>query len=158
TTDRFDWMVGAFYSDEQLNTSAFTALGAAYEPYFGLLLSGGANPATVSLLTGLPYGSNFPAGEGPYDRHDHASTGWALFTSNTFRVFEGFEITFGLRYTSDEKDVFSRYRNTVPASACAAALVNPIPAAARAAICAPHTDPAFDNADVRQSRSEDRLG
>jgi outer membrane receptor protein involved in Fe transport len=158
TTDRFDWMVGAFYSDEQLNTSAFTALGAAYEPYFGLLLSGGANPATVSLLTGLPYGSNFPAGEGPYDRHDHASTGWALFTNNTFRVFEGFEITFGLRYTSDEKDVFSRYRNTVPASACAAALVNPIPAAARAAICAPHTDPAFDNADVRQSRSEDRLG
>ena len=40
--------------------------------------SGGGNAATVSLLTGRPFGTNYPAGEGPYDRHDHSSTGWAL--------------------------------------------------------------------------------
>ncbi len=158
STDFLEWMVGAYYSDEQLNTSAFTALGAAYEPYFGLLLSAGANPQTVSLLTGLAYGANFPAGQGPYDTHDHESTGWALFTNNTWKVTEAFEITFGLRYSSDEKNVFSHYTNTVPANACAAALVNPIPAAARAAICAPHTDPAFNDVFNRQSASEDRLG
>lgn len=158
STERLDWMVGGFYSDEKLRTSAFTALGAAYEPYFGLLLSAGANPAAVSLLTGLPFGTNFPAGEGAFDRHSHDSTGWALFTNNTYKVTDAFEVTFGLRYTSDEKEVYSRYRNTVPAAACAAALVRPIPAAARAAICAPHTDPAFDNVDTRQNGSEDRLG
>jgi iron complex outermembrane receptor protein len=158
TSERVDWMVGGFYSDEKLNTSAFTALGSAYEPYFGLLLSGGASAATVSALTGLPFGSNFPAGEGPYDRHDHQSTGYALFTNNTIKITDALNVTVGLRYTADEKDVFSQYRNTVPAAACAAALVNPIPVAARTAICAPHTDPAFDNVDTRQSMSEDRLG
>ena len=158
STESLDWMIGGFYSDEKLRTSAFTALGPAYESYFGLLLSGGANPNTVSLLTGLPVGTNFPAGQGPYDRHRHDSSGWALFTNNTWHVTDAFEVTFGLRYNSDEKDVFSQYRNTVPAAACSAALINPIPAAARAAICAPHTDPAFNNVDTRQNASEERLG
>lgn len=153
-----DWMVGAFYSDEQLENSAFTPVGAAYETYFGLLLSGGANPAMVSLLTGLPLGSNFIPGEGAYDRYDHSSTGWALFTNNTWHVSDALELTFGLRYTDDTKEVFSRYRNTAPGAACAAAIARPIPAAARAAICTPGADPAFDNADTRQERSEDRLG
>jgi iron complex outermembrane receptor protein len=156
--EKADWMVGGFFSDEQLNTSAFTALGSAYEPYFGLLLSGGLNPNTVSLLTGRAPGTNFPAGEGPYDRHDHKSTGYAVFTNGTYHVTDAFDVTVGLRYTSDEKKVFSQYTNTVPAAACAAALVNPIPLAARNAICAPHTDPAFDAFDNRQKKNEERLG
>jgi len=158
TTGPVDWLGGLYYSDEQLDTSAFTAFGTAYETYFGLLLSGGANPATVSLLTGRPFGTNFVAGEGPYDRHDHNSTGWAVFTNNTWHVTDSFDVTFGLRYTLDEKDVVSHYTNTVPAAACSAALVNPIPAAARSAICAPHTDPAFNDVTTRQSSSEERLG
>jgi outer membrane receptor protein involved in Fe transport len=155
-TDNLDWLVGAFYADEDLETAAATALGTSYETYFSLLLSGGANPAAVSALTGLPVGTNFPAGAGTRDSYQHNSKGWALFTNNSWRPTEAIEITLGLRYTDEEKSVASQYRNAAPAAACAAALVRPIPAAARAAICAPHTDPAFNSADTRQKRDEKR--
>jgi len=153
-----DWMVGGYYSDEQLDTSAFTPFGAAYETYFGLLLSGGANPNTVSALTGIPVGQNFIPGQGSYDRFDHSSRGWAFFTNNTWHVTDALELTFGLRYSDDTKKVFAQYRNTAPGNACAAAIARPIPAAARSAVCAPGADPAFNNVDTRQKRSEDRLG
>lgn len=154
----FDWMVGGYYADEQLDTSAFTPFGTAYETYFGLLLSSGANPQTVSALTGLPFGTNFIAGQGSYDRFDHSNKGFAVFTNNTWRIAEGLEFTFGLRYSDDTKKVFAQYRNTAPGAACAAAIARPIPAAARSALCAPGADPAFNNVDTRQKRSEDRLG
>ncbi|MFN4178251.1 TonB-dependent receptor [Phenylobacterium sp.] len=153
-----DWMIGGYYSDEQLDSSAFTPFGVSYETYFSLLLSGGTNPTAVSALTGLPAGTNYIPGQGSYDRFDHSSTGWALFTNNTWHVTEALEVTFGLRYTDDTKKVFSLYRNTAPGNACAAALVRPIPAAARTALCAPGADPAFNNVDTRQKRTEDRLG
>ncbi|MDX9996358.1 MAG: TonB-dependent receptor [Phenylobacterium sp.] len=153
-----DWMVGGFFSDEQLNTSAFTPYGTAYEFYFGVLLSAGVNPAMVSQLTGLPFGTNFRPGEGAYDHFDHESRGWALFTNNTWHVSDALEVTFGLRYASDTKEVFSQYSNTVPAAACAAAIVRPMPAAMRNVICAPGSDPAFDGVDTSQKRTEERLG
>lgn len=155
-TDNVDWLVGVFYSDEDLTSAASTILGSAYETYFSLLLSGGANPATVSALTGLPVGTNFPAGSGTNDSYDHNSKGWSLFTNNSWRVTEALELTLGLRYTDEEKSVASRYRNIVPAAACAAALARPISAAAVGAICAPHTDAAFDNVDTFQKRDEQR--
>jgi outer membrane receptor protein involved in Fe transport len=158
TSGPLDWMVGGYYSDEQLDSSAFTPFGVSYETYFSLLLSSGTSPTAVSALTGLPAGTNYIPGQGSYDRFDHSSTGWALFTNNTWHVTEALEVTFGLRYTDDTKKVFSQYRNTAPGNACAAALVRPIPAAARAALCAPGADPAFNNVDTRQKRTEDRLG
>ncbi|WP_293461229.1 TonB-dependent receptor [Phenylobacterium sp.] len=157
-TGPVDWMVGGYYSDEQLDNSAFTPFGTSYETYFSLLLSGGTNPTAVSALTGIPAGQNFIPGQGAYDRFDHSSKGWALFTNNTWRVTEALELTFGLRYSDDTKKVFAQYRNTAPGLACAAAIVRPIPAAARSALCAPGADPAFNNVDTRQKRTEDRLG
>jgi len=155
-TEKANWLVGLFYQREQLDMVAYTNLGAAYEPYFGLLLSSGTNPNLVSALTGLPVGTNFPAGQGPRDTFDHESKGWAVFGNGSYKLTDQLEATVGLRYTDDEKEVFSQYRNSVPAAACAAALVRPIPAAAVGAICAPHTDSAFNNVDTRQSRGEQR--
>ena len=158
TSGPLDWMVGAYYSDEQLDTGAHTLFGVSYETYFSLLLSSGANPTAVSALTGLPAGTNFIPGQGSLDTYDHSNKGWAVFTNNTWHVTDALEVTFGLRYTDDTKKVFSQYRNTAPGAACAAAIARPILAAARAAICAPTGDPAFNNVDTRQKRSEDRLG
>lgn len=97
-------------------------------------------------------------GQGPLDTYDHSNRGWALFTNNTWRITEDLEFTFGLRYSDDTKKVFSQYRNTVPGAACAAAIVRPIPAAARSALCAPGSYPAFNNVDTRQKLNEDRWG
>ncbi len=153
-----DWLVGGFYADEQLKSGAFTRFGTDYEPYFGLLLSSGASAATVSALTGRAFGTNYIPGQGAQDAYDHSSKGWALFTNNTWKVTEAFELTLGLRYTNEEKEVLAHYTNTLPASACAAALARPIPAAAKAAICPAHADPAFDNLVTRQTRDENRWG
>jgi outer membrane receptor protein involved in Fe transport len=158
TSGPLDWLVGGYYSDEQLDSSAFTPYGVSYETYFGLLLSSGANPATVSLLTGIPAGQNYIPGQGSLDTYDHSTRGWALFTNNTWHITDALELTFGLRYTDETKKVFSQYRNTAPGNACAAAIARPIPVAARTALCAPGSDPAFNNVDTRQKRSEDRLG
>ena len=158
-TETINWLFGAFYSDEDLTAASATTFGTAYEPYFGLLLSATSptpNPATVSLLTGLPFGTNFPAGAGPRDSFDHNSKGWALFTNNSWKVTEALELTLGLRYSDDEKTVRSHYTNAAPASACAAALVRPIPVQARPVICAPHSDPAFNNVVTNQEQSEGR--
>jgi len=158
TTGPLDWMIGGYFSDEQLDSAAHTRFGTAYETYFSLLLSSGTNPAAVSALTGLPAGTNFVPGTGSFDTFDHSNRGWAVFTNNTWRIAEGLDLTFGLRYSDDTKKVFAQYRNTAPGNACAAAIVRPIPAAARSAICAPTGDPAFNNIDTRQKMSEDRLG
>ena len=155
-TDKINWLVGFFYSDEALLARAATTFGSAYEPYFSLLLSQGTNPALVSALTGLPAGTNFPAGQGPRDSYDHSSKGWALFTNNSWKVTDAFELTLGLRYSDDEKTVESHYTNSVPAAACAAAIARPIPPAARAALCAPHSDPAFNNVITHQKQDEGR--
>lgn len=162
STETLNWLVGAFYSNEDLKAAAATTFGTAYEPYFGLLLSAGANlppnPALVSLLTGLPFGTNFVPGSGPRDSYDHNSEGWALFTNNSWKVTEALELTLGLRYSDDTKTVRSHYTNSVPANACAAALARPISPAARGAICAPHSDPAFDNVVTNQEQNEGRWG
>jgi outer membrane receptor protein involved in Fe transport len=158
TSGPLDWLVGGYYSDEQLDSSAFTPYGTAYETYFSLLLSGGANPTAVSALTGLPAGTNFIPGQGSYDTYDHSTKGWALFTNNTWHISDALELTFGLRYTDETKEVESRYSNTAPGNACAAAIVRPIPAAARSALCAPGSDPAFNNVVTLQERDESRLG
>ena len=156
STEKLDWLVGGFYSDEHLTAGASTILGSQYETYFSLLLSGGANPALVSTLTGLPVGASLPAGTGTLDDYDHKSRGWALFTNNSYRVTDDFEITLGLRYTDEDKKVTSHYRNIVPAAGCAAAIARSIPAAALGAICAPHTDVAFNNVVTTQKRDEQR--
>jgi iron complex outermembrane receptor protein len=158
STERLNWLVGAFYSNEDLKAAGATTFGAAYEPYFGLLLSGGTNPALVSQLTGLPFGTNFIAGTGPRDSYDHNSEGWAIFTNGSWKVTEALELTLGLRYSDDTKTVRSHYTNSAPAAACAAALTRPIPAAALGAICAPHSDPAFNDVFTNQEQSEGRWG
>lgn len=46
--DRLDWMVGGFYSSEELTRFDNLGYGVHYEPYVSLLLSGGANTTTVA--------------------------------------------------------------------------------------------------------------
>lgn len=157
SSDRVNSIVGIFYADEKLESRQNTFFGSDYERYFGLLLSGGANQATVSALTGIPVGSNFIADSGQRDFHDHSSKSFAAFTDNTVTIAEGLDLTLGLRYTDETKRVTSRYTNTSPANACAAALARPIPAAARAAICAPNSDSAFNDVTTNQERKEDRF-
>ncbi|MBE7186420.1 MAG: TonB-dependent receptor, partial [Methylobacterium mesophilicum] len=132
--ERLKSIVGAFYSNERLYSEVGTRFGRDYESYFGLLLSQGASRNTVSALTGLPVGQNFIPDSGAYDRHFHKSVSFAAFTENTLTLTEGLDVTLGLRYSDEVKNVTSIFTNITPGNACRAALSRPIPAAAQTAI------------------------
>lgn len=161
-TENLDYLFGVFYSDERLDTKQGITFGADYESYFGYLLSATSpapNPRTVSAITGLPFGSNFPVGGGARDTHEQSTESLAFFTNNSFRPAEDLEVTLGLRFTSEDKEVLSRYRNASPGNACRSAVARAavLPAAAVSAICAPSADFAFDDVDNRQTRKENEM-
>ena len=72
STDRLDWMVGAFYSNEDLKRNDSYRFGAAYEPYLSTLIAARALPglkgaldptlAALSRQFGLPFTMSVNAG------------------------------------------------------------------------------------------------
>lgn len=142
-----DWMVGAFLAAEELERRDQYLYGADYETYVGLLLSGGTNPNRVSELTGLAPGASFVAGEGARDTYRQEARTVALFTHDSWRVTERLELTAGLRFTAEDKDVASTWRTTDDGVACAAA------SASQSVLCLPWSNGAF-NGTADQSRSE----
>jgi len=143
STDRIDWMVGLFYSDEDLDRNETYRIGGHYEPYVSSLISNlvlGAlaqqlgplgipvdmsNPALfLSEVSGQPFGSNF-AGLGAHDRYKQNAESLALFTNNTWHVNDALDLTLGLRYTREKKELASNYSNPNGSIGCGSMLANP---------------------------------
>lgn len=143
STDRIDWMFGAFYSDEDLTRRETYRMGPAYEPYLsslvGTLVLGRlaqqlaplglsvdtGNPALfLSQVSGQPFGTNF-TGLGALDRYKQNAKSTALFTNNTWHATDALDVTVGLRYTIEKKDLDSTYSNPNGSVGCGATLANP---------------------------------
>jgi iron complex outermembrane receptor protein len=121
--ENMDWMFGMYYSDETLIRNDSIQMGAHFEPYLGLLGSGGLSATLVSDLanglagfsaflgnpvpgfTGLGFGSATPLGGGNPVGDTFTQDGESLsfFTHNTWRFNDSTDLTFGLRHTSTEK-------------------------------------------------------
>jgi iron complex outermembrane recepter protein len=106
--DKLEFLVGAYYSTEDIKQEVSFGLGTQYASFanaslFGLAtqlgipsfgptalqtLSGGANPATTRATNG--YIQN--------------SKSWSVFTNNTFAITDSFKFSFGLRYSNESKD------------------------------------------------------
>ena len=134
STDRIDWMVGAFYSDEDLERHDQYVYGSDYESYIsaaalgaiarivaqgvadgrypaGSVVNPSLNPFSfISEVTGLPVGSNF-AGNESDDVYNQNAKSLSLFTNNTFHATDKLDLTLGLRYTREEKQLLSSYDN-----------------------------------------------
>src|SRR5690606_4828002 len=126
STDRLDWMFGMFYADEDLDRNESYRVGPHYEPYVSTLVyqlvgqnlaaAGvpldnplGISPAAfLSQVGGRPFGTGF-SGLGALDRYQQNSTSLALFTNNTWHATDALDITVGLRYTHEEKELHSAY-------------------------------------------------
>ena len=156
-----NWLVGGFFSDEKLDFRQSLLFGRNLEPYLGLAFSAGRNPALVSTLAGRPFGL-IPAGTGQVDAFKQNSKSYALFTNNSYTLGK-LELTLGLRYTIENKDLDAQYANLGGGAACAATLtrVPQVVAALGAAattyigsICTPFADPSFNNLATRQKRDE----
>ncbi len=144
-TDMVSWLFGAFYAQEDLLSRQQLQYGTQYGTYI-LALAGAAAPALAPLVTGL-----YPEGLGSRDVHEQDSESWALFTNNSIRFTDALELTVGVRYTNESKDLDSRYNNTHNGMGCAtwrgATAAGLIPAAAAPLMrlaCLGLTDPNFD--------------
>jgi len=191
-TDNLDWLVGAFFSHEELRLGDAIRYGEDWEAHLGNIISGITNPNAISdnlnalalgLIPGVPGlpgytplapGSFFPEGSGvSQDVYDQTATSWALFTHNTYQLTDALAITAGLRYTSEDKDVFATF-NTSPTPGCsileAYANANPAtawnPAAAFAGtplgplaptLCLPYARSGLDANGYDRQRSDEEL-
>lgn len=120
--NRLDWLVGAFYADEDLLRNDAITFGADYQSYLSLLLSNGADPARIQTTLGtIGFPANvaaLPNNGGQRDIADQQSRSLALFTHNSFSVTDALNITLGLRWTREKKTAESRF--TTDAPGCAA--------------------------------------
>lgn len=132
-TDRFDWTVGYFYDNEDLIRKDLINMGTNYEAYMSSLLVYGFAPygantanakAFLSEATGLPYGTSL-SGVGMADTYKQNATSNALFSNVTFHATDALDLTAGLRYTAETKEVDSVYTNPNGDPGCLAVLSNP---------------------------------
>lgn len=93
-----NYMVGGFYSDEQIDQSVSFALGTDFNRNFGALLGGALGPAPLTVFTGLN-----PAGTSNTNRFQQDAKSYAIFTHNSLEIVDGLELTVGARYSWEEK-------------------------------------------------------
>ncbi|WP_246255530.1 TonB-dependent receptor domain-containing protein [Parasphingorhabdus flavimaris] len=107
-----EWLVGGYYSDEDITQSVNFGLGADYDRLVGALLAAGTggaslNPASplfagatpLQTLTGVD-----PSTVRTTNDYTQSSKSWSIFTHNTLEVAEGLKLTVGLRYSDESKD------------------------------------------------------
>lgn len=143
TSDRIDWMVGGFYSDEELSLDDAIRTGAVYEPFLDLLLGGGV-PGTLPAITGLAPGTIYSEGQGVVrDSFHQEAVSWALFTHNTLRFSDRVSLGFGVRYTEEDKDLEASLLSDNPA--CLASVGLGVgPPDAIGLVCLPFFNPLTD--------------
>ena len=183
-TASVDWMVGMFFADEELKRNETYRIGAHYEPYLSIALLSLVNPALanpafspqnfLAQATGRAPGTVF-AGFGADDRYKQDSRSLAFFTNNTWHATDALDLTFGARFTREEKELDSVYSNPNGSPGCsallgpggqaglaAALMARGVPAAALPAVipqvigysCLPWANPLHNGRVTHQDRDE----
>ena len=108
--DRLDWMVGGYYSDEEINQMANFSLGEDFDSLIDALLlagTGGAFPSRGILGLGgtLPVlsGGGNSANTSASNSYTQDSKSWSIFTHNIFSITDDLSLTVGLRYSDESK-------------------------------------------------------
>lgn len=138
-TDRFQWLVGGYYSKEDLDDGNSLFYGSAYRTYWSLLSSLGTNPNLFPSFI-------WPAGSGQLDTYSQTSKSYAVFTNDTISLTDSFELTFGARYTKTKKELTSHYTNKGSGAVCVVAR-----------LCFPWVDQNFADVTNLQSRDENKV-
>ena len=98
--DRLSWLVGGFYSDEDIQSEQNFILGSQFDGLVGALFGGAAGPAPLALFSGGQNADDVFADN--FFTQDSKS--WSIFTHNIFDVTDQLSVTVGLRYSDESKD------------------------------------------------------
>lgn len=108
TDGALQWMVGAFYFNEEVTTDEVFGLGPDFRPYVDTLLAAGGAPgalAQVEAAFGLPQGTFYAEGLGnqseAYTLDDETLS---LFAQVDYDLTDALTFTVGANYTTSEKD------------------------------------------------------
>jgi len=122
-TDNMDWLVGAFYFDEDVEQNSGVLFDTGARPYVDTMtkllgvqtgdytLPEALNPAVPSPLAtlegalGLPPGIFLGAGQGTLEAATLDNQALSLFAQVDFNLGDRSTVTLGVNYTEDEKDV-----------------------------------------------------
>jgi iron complex outermembrane receptor protein len=167
-TDRISWLVGAFFANEKLDSKQQLQFGSQFRNYIAAVTGATASPFLPYLFGAtadeqIALAAAYQTGLGQRDLHEQESESWAIFTNNSFRITDALELTVGVRYTNEAKDLDTQYRNTHNGLGCqtlrnAIGTLGGLPEALlRAGYgigCAAFADPIYNNLDNSQSIDE----
>ncbi len=123
STDSMDWLVGAFWFDEDVEQNSGVLFDADARPYVDTMtkllgvqtgdytIEEALNPAFPSPLSvleaglGLPAGIFLAPGQGTLEAATMDNQALSLFAQVDFALGDRSTITLGINYTEDEKDV-----------------------------------------------------
>ncbi len=110
-TDTLNWLVGAYYLNEEIELTQRLDFGSQFENYIGGLVGG---VPVLTLFSGLPAGSILPEGGGTRDDLTQDAEQFAVFTHNTLQLTDKLSVTGGLRYTDETKSATGTFTANAP--------------------------------------------
>lgn len=149
---KLDWMVGAYYANEDLTVTDNLRFGSQYGRFAACrIITSGAlafayapnatgciNPALRPTVSGA-FGAAGPLVLAGFDRLDGVrnvgdtlstyrqnSSNYAFFTHNIFEITQGLNLTVGLRYTNERKKFDATFGNDNTACAAQQAALSPL--------------------------------
>ncbi|VWX56063.1 TonB-dependent receptor [Sphingorhabdus sp. 109] len=107
-----NWLVGGYYSKEDIAQDVSFALGADYDGLVGAILAGATGGASLNPLSPIFFGATplqnitgfDPSTITNTNLYAQNSKSWSIFTHNTLEVTDDLELTVGLRYSDESKD------------------------------------------------------
>ncbi|MDZ4138133.1 MAG: TonB-dependent receptor, partial [Erythrobacter sp.] len=194
--DKLDWLVGGYYSNEKLETRDNLRFGTQYGTFVACRIAIAINPALVNpsaqncfgpnmaALTGAnngagAFGAATPAfvaainnlgsisdAGGTGDIFNQKSENFAFFTHNILHITDTVDLTVGLRYTDESKDLRGAFNNDNTICPANRALMNGflgVPALAGLAgglialSCQGNSTSELDGVTISDSRDEDEF-
>ena len=104
---RLSWLVGGYYSDEQIEANNRFSLADDFGEQVGFLFAGLSGGATLGTLGANPLsaltGGLDPAGSTSLNRFTQSAESWSIFTHNTFDITDSLSFTVGARWYDESK-------------------------------------------------------
>ena len=187
---KLDWLVGGYFANEDLTLQDNLRFGNQYGRFAScrLISGGGLNalyaptapgcvasqaafsgafgPAGPTLLASLLRLDGMNNVGTTTDRYEQNSRNWALFTHNIVHVTDTFDVTLGLRYTSERKTLDATFGNdntvcTANQAALSSFLTNPALAALAGGIiglsCQGNSTAELNGVTINNRRTEDEF-